>query len=221
MMTGLLIAWLAGASANAAENGQHEVSIEMGSIGAYDTRWDAFSSREQMNTLGARGGLALTPRWSMLLDAQLGLNGSNVDIDAEDEGTGEFVYQADAFSLDLGTLQVGLGPKFTVPLKPWLRTYGTVQAMGMLGRMRMDDDPDEDGRRRYWSATPGGAAAVGGELVVGDASQGIVPAMHLELGYAYMASMQFSDRSIDGEPAPIGALDFRGFYLRWGLGVRF
>lgn len=223
-MTGFMfIAALGTASAGSSDGADHEASIGFGLVTTPDENWQAFSSTGALTSFGARGGVALNGPWTLLADAQVSLHGGNVDIETDDDGSGEYRYISEAFGLDLGTLQLGVGPKYDLTILHWLRPYATVQALGMLGRMRMDEDPfdDDNARSRFWSVAPGGAAALGLDVVPGATKNRLFPAMHLEMGYAILAPLQFSDDDAANAAAQIGELQFRGFYLRWGVGAHF
>ena len=111
--------------------------------------------------------------------------------------------------------QIGVGPKLDVEVWPWLHPYVTAQFLGLVGALRLDDAPYDDNNPnelREYGFAPGGVAAAGFDLVFLRADRAVRPATNLELGYAYEAPLALGD---------MGSLDFRGFYLRWGVGARF
>lgn len=190
----------------------HELNLELGRLGTQGEAFEVLSHYGTMGSVGARGGYALGERLTLVADYQHSQLGGSID--SYDEEDGE--YMADGLiGFALRAQQIGVGVKYDVELWPWLHPYGTAQALGVVGVLRMDDDTEDDdnvNELRRVGVAPGGVAALGLDLIALRADRPVRPATYLEAGYAYVAPMKLGDA---------GDLDFRGFYLRWGLGARF
>jgi hypothetical protein len=204
------------AAAGSANGGDHEVSLELGSLGSRDESWSIFSDYDQLGSVGGRVGYALGPRWSVLGDYQVGRYGESLVSEPEDYSDD---YEYSEAGLDITIHQLSIGPKYDVMVKHWLRPYATVQGLGLMGRLRLTED-DED-PTRYSDIAPGGLAALGVDLVPGRKRRSVHAASHLELGYARAFALNFEDRDAGNEPVAIGDLKLGGLYVRWGVGIRF
>ncbi len=122
--------------------------------------------------------------------------------------------------------QLTFGPKVRLDLGRALSPYLVGQGLVFIGTSRLDDDPTREGnlnelKARSWA--PGFVAAGGMEF-----SPRVGPvhfSSFLEMGYNWTAQMNFTDENIrehgTNEPADMGDMAFRGFYVQLGLGVRF
>ena len=205
--------------AGSSDGRDHELSLELGSLGTAGEGWEALVDNVQLGTVGGRAGLALSERWTLVGDYQLGRHGGSVEVY---DPTGEHTYEELGLELSLLSHQLSVGPKFDVQVAHWLRPYATVQALGALGTLRLDEMPndDEEGLTRYRSLTAGGVAGLGVDLVAGEPRQRIHPAAHLEMGYGYVLPYRFADADAGPAEVSLGDLSMRGFYLRCGVGIR-
>lgn len=211
----LMSTLMLGAALAAPGGARHEASLELGTLGSRDPNADLFSYSDLLQSGGGRLGYAVADQWTVVADYQFGRHGDRLEADSGDGG-----YSLSLMDLTLHQLTVG--PKFSLELTPWLRPYATVQAMGVAGRLRLGEDPDEpEDRARFWSMAPGGVAALGVDLSPGKKRQAVRFGSHLEMGYGYATALSFSDRDAGNDAAEIGDMRLGGFYLRWGVGVRF
>jgi len=219
MMTATLLMLLNGpAHAGSADAADHEVSLELGTLGSRDENFSMFSSDGMLPSAGGRIGYAVMPRWSVLADYQYGRYGGGIESEVIGaDGDYDYAYS----DMDLTVHQLSIGPKFDLPVTHWLRPYATVQGMGLLGRLGFAEDGDEDSRVRYGDTAAGGLAAVGIDLVPGAPRARLHLASHLEMGYARAFALDFSDPDAGNTPADIGDIALGGYYLRWGVGIRF
>jgi hypothetical protein len=212
----IITALLSGAAlAGSADGIDHELSLETGSMHTSDETWDAFSYGSQVGAWGVRAGYGISPNLALVASLHRGRHRSDVGIDSDSS------YQS--IDMDLTTSQVALGPKVDLQVNHWLRPYATIQGMGVLGEIRIDDDPSDDDNEllRYRDATFGGFAAAGIELIPGSTSRRLHVGTHLELGYGKVLAMQFQDKDAGNDPIEIGDLDMQGFTINAGIGVRF
>ncbi|GDX83557.1 hypothetical protein LBMAG42_53680 [Deltaproteobacteria bacterium] len=118
------------------------------------------------------------------------------------------------FRTGLYQTQMFLGAKPTWAPNKYVGVYGLVQAQGLLGIVRLDDDPDDDenlgqieGEGFAFGGTFGAGveafAPTGGPLQI---------AFSFELGYSAYAPLQLED---------VATIDASGVSLRTGVGVRF
>lgn len=199
-------------SANAAN---HEVNLELGRLGTHGEDFAVLDQYGTMPSLGLRGGYALTDRVTLVADWQRSRIGGTLEAYNYDDEGDDYESEYAELGLALGVNQMGLGAKYDLEVFPWLHPYGTAQFLGALGVLRLDDETDDDDNENQLTRTgfaPGGVAALGIDLIPLRADRAVRPATHLEMGYAYLAPMKLGDT---------GDLDFRGFYLRWGVGARF
>jgi hypothetical protein len=211
---------------------RHELSLEVGTQAERDS--DAgFLSGDPEGSLGIRGGYGMSSWLTILGSLHVGgtrtimEDYSYYDYGYEDEYYDEYHYtDSQVFdSLFLHT-QISSGPKASYVLKPWLVPYATVQATGVHGLLRLDDDLDEKDSLIETSAQAiavGGAAAAGIEIRSKSVRGEFNVASHLELGYGATTKLNFKSRSgtEGGDPLSIGDLAFGGTYFRLGIGLRF
>ena len=210
MMLTTILAMTLDGQAEAADTDSFEISVGLGTQGGQDDNWSMFSYEDQLLSVGGRVGMMVTPRLAAVADYQVGRHGYDLWVD------GEFYDDA---GLDVTLHQLSLGPK--VVLYQWgaLRPYATAQAQGLMGRLRITEDPDDaDSPARFTSATLGGVAALGVDLQPKKMS---LLTSHLEAGYGRSFAMTFRDKDAGPTAADIGDLSLGGFYLRIGVGVRF
>jgi hypothetical protein len=212
----------------------HEVSLELGSFGAYDPNFDLFSESDAVGTYGARVGYGITKSLTILGSWHHGSDGVSVDYNGysdEEDSFEDDIYDEELFRTAFISDQFMLGPKLAWRIRPWIAPYATLQGVGILGRARIDDDFDHDdnpNQIRYTGFAPGGYVAGGVDikpLKIG--KDGLRLATHLELGYGITSDMTFkqeggTDAELgSGAVAEVGTVNFRGFTMRWGVGVRF
>lgn len=197
---------------NPAHAASDELNFELGQFGAQDASWDMFSDRTHVGSWGFRGGKSLGNFTTIVLSWQHSMDGGAVGEDYDyDEDSVSF----SPWYLALTTNQLAVGPKFDLEVFPWLHPYGTVQAMGWLGTVRMDEDIEDDENPNEIAKTgfaPGGIAALGLDLIPLRADRKVRPATYVEAGYGYALPMKVGD---------LGEVQFSGFYLHWGVGARF
>ena len=195
---------------------KHEVSFAYGSIGIDDPNWPVFAWGSKMGSAGVRVGVGFDKNLTALVGWHHSVLGGEVEFGRANQR---------GFEMALTTDQVFLGPKYAIPVTEWFAPYGTAQATVMRTRFRMDDDIDsDDNTNQYVNAAmaPGAVAAIGIEVVpMGYKNMPFRFATDLELGYAAVLPLQFEQSRHAGDPVELGDLDFGGFYLHWGAGVRF
>lgn len=211
----MIITLLSGAAlAGSADGVDHELSIESGSMYTSDDTWNAFSYSDTVSAWGLRAGYSLTPRVAVVASWHRGEHESYLGVD------GESYHNLD---MDFTTHQVAVGPKVDYQIFHWLRPYATVQGMGVLGRIEIDEDSEDDDNEllRFSDTSFGGFAALGAEFVPGDEGRRLHPAIHLEMGYGKVFAMTFEDEDAGNTAVEIGDLDMQGFTMNAGVGVRF
>ncbi len=202
----------------------HEVSLELGTFGAPDAAWDVLGDGYPVGSYGGRIGYGLTPNVTLVAGYHHAYDGSGVD--------GEFGGDdRELFATSFRSHQITVGPKVRWNLKPWIAPYATVQALGWLGHARLDDDTEADDNPNQYDYTgfaPGGVAAAGVDLKPLKLAKGVRLATHLEMGYGITSRMTLTQdggsdpANTDGDKAAeLGKVGFRGFTLRWGVGLRF
>lgn len=212
----LITALLTGtALAGSADGIDHEFSLESSGIYTSDPTFDAFGYSSMLSASGVRLGYGLTENVTIVGGWSLGRYRSNVEVSTEES--------FHDFNMDLSAHQLRLGPKVDLQVLHWLRPYATVQGIGMLGRLSIDEHPDDDDSVvfTYSDTAFGGFAAAGLDVVPGSSSHRIHPAGYLEMGYGKVLALQFEDTDAGNAAVEIGDLDFQGFTINIGLGVRF
>lgn len=183
-----------------------EVSLELGSIASSDPQWDLFSDSPRLPTQGLRIGWPVHDRVALVAAWHRGAQGSTLG----GEGTGQSDFVA-AFSAHA----LALGAKADLELTPWFVPFATLQALGLLGTVRLDDDPDDDHNPNQLSHSafaPGALAAAGLELRLPLHHDAFAAATSLDLGYALLGPLHYDT---------LGPLHLGGFTLHWGVGARF
>lgn len=202
----------------------HEISLELGTFGAPDPSWEIIGDGSPVGSYGGRVGYGLTKTLSIVAGYHHSYDGSQVEGEVDDDWD-------ELFSTSFRSHQITLGPKVRWNIKPWVAPYATVQGIGWIGRARIDDDTESDdnpNQYAYSGFAPGVLGAGGIELRPVKVTKGLRLATHLELGYGHTAQMTLTQdggtdpANDDGDnAAELGRVGFRGFTLRWGVGVRF
>ncbi|MFT5680163.1 MAG: hypothetical protein ACI8RZ_001068 [Myxococcota bacterium] len=211
----IIFTLLSGAAlAGSADGIDHELSIETGSMRTSDDTWSAFSYSDSVGAWGLRAGYGLSRNLTVVASWHRGVHDSSLGVD------GESYHNLD---MDFTTNQIALGPKVDYQIDHWLRPYGTVQGMGVLGRIQIDEDRDDDDSPvlSYSDTTFGGFAALGLDIVPGAATHRAHFGMHIELGYGKVFGMEFEDEEAGNAAIAIGDLDMQGLTFNAGAGVRF
>ena len=118
------------------------------------------------------------------------------------------------FVTGLYQTQVFVGVKPTWSMNRHFGAYGLLQAQGLFGTLRIDDDPDDDenlGQVEAEGFAPGATLGAGVEAFVPTAGAVLV-AFYLEFGYSAYEPLSLSD---------IATIDASGVAVRAGAGVRF
>ncbi len=201
---------------SAAIAADHEISLELGTIGhGPDDNWFLVNDyNDYLGVYGVRLGYAVHDRVAIIGGWHHGRSGARVEMG--DEGA---YYDEEGMYANLGVAYYAdtfsLGAKADWPLAVWFHPYATVQALGIRSLVRLDDAPrDDDNLNQIQRSafSPGGAAAGGLEFRVPMNHNEWALATHAELGYHIGTRASFDE---------LGSLGNRGLVFRWGLGARF
>lgn len=187
----------------------HEVSFEVGWIGAYDPAWDVFSGGNSLPSYGLRLGFAVHDNVALIAGWQHAVNGGSVGLDGYEDYGYEREFQAAMY-----TDQINVGAKADVKVWSWFHPYVTAQAVGMRGLARLDDDARDDENLtqvQVAGLTGGFTGAAGLDFLIPIKGR-VAIAPYIELGYGWMAPLALRD---------LGSVQFGGFAGRSGVGVRF
>ena len=206
----------------------HEFHLVTGSYGTNDSQFEIYSPNASIGASGARLGIGIKGPWSVMagytrrsvvseyFDSMVGSNPSELERDEA------------ALITSFTGQQVTLGPKFQIDPKPWLGTYVTAQGLMFMGTSRLDDDPSTDENRNQLKSfgwAPGFVTAVGFEVNPQISRSPVQFSSFLEMGYNWTAGLELTDKNIDkygtNEPASMGELSFRGYYMQAGVGIKF
>jgi hypothetical protein len=213
------------AAANRSGPKGHELSLELGSFGAPDPAWDFLADGDPVGSYGVRAGYGLSRNVTLVGSWHRSADGAEIEGPAS-EGEYDTLFRTAFISH-----QFAVGPKVQWRWKRWLAPYATLQGIGWLGKARLDDDFDDDENVNQYSYTgfaPGGMVTAGVDIKPLKLGKKVRVGSHLEAGYGITSRMTLTqdggtDRAnAEGEKAvELGAVGFRGFTLRWGVGVRF
>lgn len=209
-------------SAPQAHAADHEVAAQWSMMGATDDRFDLIHDRDRISTFGLRGGVAVHDRVSILAGWHRGAWGSDVELYGEgDDGDWEYrtfgaAYRGNRFTL---------GPKVDVQAVDYFTPYATVQGVLMVGRLLVDEDPEEEDDLNQLAATglqPGGLAAIGFDIVPYRAGR-LGVGFHVEGGYVLTAVGAYKADAPTNENSQIELTrwGYGGFYTNAGVGLYF
>lgn len=196
----LILALMAATPAMAADN---ELSFEGGFLEAQDDAWRVFSSSELVPAYGVRGALKVHDRIAIVATYNHARRGASL-YSPTDQLLGSSAYFGN---------EVGLGVKVDYSFWDWLQPYAHLDGLLHLGRARLDGQPSADNNTTLVNqrGTTGGFRGMGGvEFQI--PSKSLTAGLYVEAGYTWLAPIQMGD---------FGDLDFGGFTLRSGVGVRF
>lgn len=196
----ILLTLLTALSAQAAD---HELSFEVGTLGATDPAFELFSENDSLTTLGLRAGVAVHDRVAVIASWQHGGAGSTVSSTAPYAQAMLFV---DEFTL---------GAKVDYTFWEFLQPYASLQGVFLRSHIRLDDDPqntDTGSKLTEAGLTGGGVGALGLELRVPQLDRIATAAVYAEVGYALTAQATYGE---------LGDMHLGGLHFRSGLGVRF
>jgi len=183
-----------------------EVRLELGSIAAPDPDWNLFSDADRLSTQGLGVGWTFHDHLALVAGWRRGAHGMTVG--GESTGQSDFTAAFAAHTLTFGA-------KADWELAPWFAPFASARAAGLLGRVRLDDDSEDDENLNQLSHTalaPGALATAGVEFRLPFHDAELAATTSLEMGYAWFAPLHLD---------PLGDLAFRGFTLTWGVGARF
>ncbi len=207
----------------------NEISVELGSFGTSDDRFDLVHDRGQLGTWGVRGGIGLSEHLGVVAGWHHTATGNQVEVESTFDETvsydGEYLYQN--FQAAYRGNHFLVGPKVDTAVWGWFHPYATVQGALFVGQVLFDDDPEVDdnpGQLKATAVSPGGVAAVGWDIIpvhFGGGQSGV--GWHLEGGYGLVAAAAYKAKpaSGNGDPAEIARFGLGGFYLRTGVGLYF
>ena len=201
-------------SASAAQAADNEVSLELGSLHNGDWGSSYFSESNAIPSVGLRLGYALSDRLAVTLGYHHSARGSEFDFYGYSDDYEYSTSQPAVFSAFFGN-ELTVGVKYDMELTSYLHPYASGQALVMHGTAVLDDDLSEDDNSTVFRASsiaPGGMATLGIELRLPNSRLPITPAAHLEMGYAYVGSLDFAE---------LGDMQPGGFVVRSGIGARF
>ena len=204
---------------NDAQAARNELSLEVGGLSSNDQNYNLFSETGGISTWGVRGGVGLSRHLAIVASYHHGATGNGLE--GEEDASGDYTEG----SMQFRTNQLAVGPKFEAAVAPWLRPYVTVQAMAFQGRILLDDNNDVDDNENqlsYSTVAPAGVVALGLDLIPFGATKTVGFGSHLEMGFGHTRPLQFEDKErAASEPVSLGELQFSGFYINWGAGIRF
>ena len=185
----------------------HEISYETSTLGVHDPSWQTFDEHHDFfGANGLRVGYAVHDRVAIVGGWHLGRNGQDVFVDGEDQQSFRAAFTGHEFLL---------GAKADLPLARWFRPYALLQAMGVYGVVRLDEDvstEDNLNQIKEGAFAPGGVAAGGFDIRVPFKEEAYIIATYFEFGYGQILPLRFQD---------MGDITMGGFAFRWGVGARF
>jgi hypothetical protein len=189
-----------------AEAGPREVSLERNQLANTGAAWNVFSDQDGMMTSGIGVAQDLDKNLSVVASYHFGQAGSQ-NLVPDDPGSAEgFVAAFNAHQFIAGVRGDMGGTGFVQP-------FVSAKATALLGVARLDDDLDSDE-----NLTQTQASGIAPGAVLAGGISGLIPVgpvqvrLDTELGYAYSLPMGIGE---------LGSLQFSGFHMRWGAGVRF
>ncbi len=189
-----------------AEAGPREVSLERNQLTNTGAAWNVFSDADGLMTSGIAVAQDLDKNLSVVASYHFGQAGSENYV-PEDPGS------AEGFVAAFTAKQITAGVRGDLGGTGFVQPFVSAKATVLYGMVRLDDDLDSNENLTQTQATgiaPGAvlAGGISGLIPVGP----VQIRLDTELGYAYSLSMGIGE---------IGSLQFSGFHMRWGAGVRF
>ena len=222
-MTTVLLPLLLAAS-NVTHAQDHEVSLNVGTIGTHDANWEKVHYASTVPGAGITIGTRMSGDMNLLLSAHTGTVGSRVFVETDNEE--EWIAWDDpSFSIAATIDQYAVGARWRLQWTPRLTSSFTGSVVAAHGRLRMDEDIDLNGSEvelKYVSLVPGLSAGTGIEYTPFQSLDNAV-LFHLgvEGGYTYMLPFNFQDNESSSKPLEIGKLGMNGAFIRWSIGARF
>ncbi len=222
-MTTILFSLLFAAS-NVAHAKGYEVSLDTGLIGTSDERWDKVQVNRTVPGAGLTLGKDIQDGISLVAGFHTGTVGHRVFTTAN-EDYDYVAWDEPNFNIASTIDQYSVGARWRAKWLPRLTPTLTGTAIVAHGRLRMDEDIEMEGSEvelKYVSVVPGAAVGTGLEYTPFHLSKkNIRINLAFELGYAYLAPLNFKDKDSADAPLEIGKLGMNGAYMRWSIGTRF
>jgi len=203
-----------------------EVHLVTGSFASGDRHFGLYSPNDHIGASGARLGLRVAGRWSLVGDYTRRTVVSEYSEPMVDNASDTAEHPT--LTASFTGQQVTLGPKFQANPLPWLGTYGTARGLLFFGTTHLDDDPTTDDNPNQLTArarAPGFVAAAGIQVNPVLEQRSVRPSGFFEAGYGWTRPLAFVDDTIQehssSAPASMGSLTFRGAYIQAGVGLRF
>lgn len=194
--------------------GSNEVALTVGWLDSGDPAWQVLAPSGAYATWGGQLGLKVHDRVTVLAGYKHGVVGADLDAwdwDGEDEGDDRFAYAKNAFYGNTFTL----GARADWDFVEFFAPYARVDAQGLLGMIRVDDEPDDDEnvtQRQEVGFTPGFDAALGLSFPVPTALPSVQVTPFLEMGYGWVVPMKLGD---------LGRVQPAGFTGQGGVALQF
>ena len=219
---------LAVSTASASEfSPTYDFALETGYLAHNDANWSYFGYPE--NTFGLRFAYHLSPTISIVSSYQSILANDSINDDYyyyeyEVEEEPDEVHTSsslEAVQMSIRANQFTVGPKFSLNLKRWLVPYATAQGLLVHSHVRMGDKLDMDEATTFLKDSAyavGAVSALGVELRSRPVKGKFQLNTYVEWGYGLSSNINFKSGD---DNLPIGDLQYRGGYVRYGIGTRF
>jgi hypothetical protein len=204
----------------------HSLALLLNPIPVEANDLHVFGGGDGLFHKGVRGSLGLNQTLSLVGSWSVATEASEVDVWV-DGATDESL----TFVSQIRAQQAGLGVEARWRATAWLAPYALAMGDLTFATTRFDTDPgDDDNLTEVTDRAVAPGFWVGGGLDVHTRKPllgKVYPMLYLELGYTLQKRLEFDARGgtteIENGPieAKAGAISFRGFSPRWGLGLRF
>lgn len=193
--------------------GTNEVAATLGWLDSGDPAWQVLAQSGACSTWGGHVGLKVHDRVTVLAGYRHGVVGADLGASDWEDGDGDerFTSVGTAFYGNTFTL----GARADWNAVEFFAPYARVDAQGLLGMVRLDDEPDDDEnvtQRQKVSFAPGFDATLGLSFPVPTALPSLYVTPFLEMGYGWVAPLKLGD---------LGRVQPAGFTGQGGIALQF